>query len=97
MIMARASLWGQLLIPLGFVVSLHWKNPWKASLAGYWLIPNPSHIGTGALAQALTMIVKTVVVIFNVWIMMFGINAPAFFVVVLYTSSINTLLCDIET
>lgn len=96
-IMTKSAFWAQLLIPAGFVVGLHWNNPWKASLAGYWVIPKPSYLETGTLAQVLILIIKFVVMLFNVWIWMFGVNGPVFLVAVIYTSCHAFLLLNIET
>ncbi len=96
-IMIRSSLLAQLIVPFGIVVGLHWNHPWKASLAGYWLIPKPSYLGNGILAQIAILIVKLVVMLLNIWIWMFGTNAPIFLIAVVYTSCTAILLCDIET
>lgn len=71
-IMTKSLLWAPLLIPIGIVVGLHWNFPWKASLAGYWLIAKPSHLETETLAQVLILIIKQMVMLFVVWIWMFA-------------------------
>ncbi len=96
-VMIKLMLCAQVILPLSIVFGLHWNYPWKASLAGYWLIPKADDLGTGSLGEILRMIIEQVVMLINAWALAYGINAPGFCIAVIYNSCIAVLLRDIET
>lgn len=95
--MIKLVILSYVLLPLGIVFGFHWNHPWKASLAGYWLIPKPNTVGTGIFAIVLTTILKHVVLFFKYWVWMFGIMAPVFVVGAIHSSCIDSLFCSINT
>lgn len=97
MVMAKAAFSTGIVIPIGIVLGFHWTNPWKTSLAGYWLIPGQNDQENGALYEFVQILCKLCVLSFNLWLWMFVIAAPVFAAGVLHTLSITILLGYIQT
>lgn len=78
---------GGCIVPFGFVHALHWQNPCKATLAGYWLIPkcystpNADHITADFVVRLLVFLV-------NHWMYSFAINAAMFCISVMHTFTV---------
>lgn len=89
--------WAEVPFPLGISLGSHWHNPWKTSLAAYWLIPKTCLLENGTISEIITLFIKVVVMLYNSWVWIFGFKACVFVVTVIYTSCIEILLCNIET
>lgn len=76
------------LLTFGFAFGLHWTTPLKPTLAGYWLIVNPTNIFSGSS--------KLLIILFNYLIWEFGFEAVNFCVTALFTGAILELLDDIQ-
>ncbi len=57
----------QTAFPFGAIFGFHWVNPWKFSLAGYWLIPKPNHTTDSTLVKGVALGIKMLVLMFNCW------------------------------
>lgn len=77
-IVAKAAFSSGFVVPIGTVFGFHWKNPWKTSLAGYWLIPETTNQENGALYEMVQILCKLCVLSYNLWLWMFVIAAPVF-------------------
>lgn len=82
--MAYAVIMTQILLPLGFVFGLHWHNPWKASLAGYWLISKRMY-SFRDMAGIFEVLTRVLILTANYWIWAIVINGPCFAAGVLHT------------
>lgn len=60
-------------IPLGFVYGLHWFNPCKVSLVGYWLIPECQLFNLSFIKSNLS--IKLVIMLVNHWMASLSINS----------------------
>lgn len=73
-------LFGAPLLPIGFAHGLHWANPCKPALAGYWFIPkchskvNPE-LGLDAFVD---YSIQFLVIMLNHWLWSVSLHAPAF-------------------
>lgn len=66
-------------LPIMYSYGLHWINPCKPSLAGYWLLPEchfrlHEKFGNGLLIGVLDTTLKVVIMLANHWIWVFGTN-----------------------
>ncbi len=91
----RAIFISQVVLPLGAVFGFHWQTPWKASLAGYWLIPKQDNNGNIVL-NLIAPVVKIVVLLYNYWIWNFLITTSGFVIGILQILYILTMLGNIE-
>ncbi len=96
-VMVKAALFSLIVVPIGIVFGFHWTNPWQASLAGYWLIPEIDNQDNPTLQNIFHLVCKLVVLSYNLWIWVFALTAPVFVVGLLHTLSTTVLLKDIET
>lgn len=86
-----------ILFPFGFVYALHWTNPCKVSLVGYWLLgecrtPN----STDANFYSMGFIAKSVIFLVNHWLWTFSFNAAVFTVYLLNMLSVLVIHQFIE-
>lgn len=93
----KALILTEYLLPVGATFGLHWNNPWKASLAGYWLIPNPGDFKCGILSKIYLHGTKLIVMAFNCWFWMFVVGAGCIVNAVVHNVCISALLRCIET
>ncbi len=91
-VMVPAVFLTQFVIPIGAVFGFHWNNPWKASLAGYWLIPKLNDIETWISFQ----VSKILVLLFNYGIWAFIVQGPVVVIALCQTLWITTMLDNIE-
>lgn len=66
-----------LILPIGFVHGLHWENPCKPALAGYWLIPRCHSVtgSTGSLTSFDDFLIQPFVLVMNHWLWSFSCHA----------------------
>lgn len=96
-IMARAVVFSQYMIPVGAVFGLHWNNPWKSSLAMFWLIQKPAVETQNVFLHTIQVGTKLVVMFYNLWMWVFVMAGPGFTVGVLQNLSTTALIKNIET
>ncbi len=65
-VMAKLLFLSLFAVPFGAVFGVHLNDPWKASLAGFWLIPKPSN-KPGFLLEYIAFGIKIFVLAFNYW------------------------------
>lgn len=94
-LMAYAVILTQILLPLGFVFGLHWHNPWKASIAGYWLITKRVY-SFADMDGILELLTRVLILTANYWIWSIVINGPCFAAGVLHTLCSATLSNNIN-
>lgn len=80
-VMVPAVFLTQIVIPTGAVFGFHWNNPWKPSLAGYWLIPKP-----GILEHDISFQVSRILVLlYNFWVWAFIVQGPVVVIALVQT------------
>lgn len=84
MIMGYSIVISTIAIPLGFVYGLHWMNPCKASLVGYWLLPE-------CYGRMSTFSIKLAMMLLNHWMVSMSIHSAGFLVSVLTTMSVGSI------
>jgi len=75
------------------LLALHWIQPCRASVPGYWLLPECTENGTNFISKVDTVLgcyllqnfVKLVVLGFNLWTWQYGVNASVFIICGLIT------------
>lgn len=74
---AHAMYITSIILPIGFVYGLHWMDPCKPSLAGYWLIGECSE---NALHSPLSVcpFTKITILLLNHWAWQFGYSITIF-------------------
>lgn len=80
-------------IPLGFVYGLHWFSPCRASLIGYWLIPEcfgMERIFSAYFPKSILSI-KLIIMLLNHWMVSISIYSSAFSLCVLTTMGIGSM------
>jgi len=82
-------------LPLVFVYGLHWWNPCKVSLAGYWLLSecrrNPDEkISIGLLVRMWKLLVKSTIFLINHWIWAFQLHT------IVYIVGVPQILCTLS-
>ncbi len=87
----------QYLVPIGAVFGLHWSNPWKASLAGYWLIPKQCNFECGFGTQIYVYVIQFTVLAFNFWFLVFVMTAGIVTTALIQNLCIFSLIRNIET
>ncbi len=85
----------QVVFPIVVVFGLHLNDPWKASLAGYWIIPKPSN-QSGILAQSITFGIRIIVLAYNYWFWNFLVAPMAVVLGLLFNVCTLTLLDCID-
>lgn len=86
----------QVLLPFGVIFGFHWIDPWKPSLAGYWLIPI-SHGSTENFLTKITALgIKCLVLLYNYWMWNFVLAGTVFAVGLLYNLCVNTILESVD-
>lgn len=75
-------------LPPGFAYALHWNNPCKSSLVGYWFIPECHGIH---MPQVIGCLVKCFVIFLNHWMWSFNMHGAVFAVAVLTTLSVSSI------
>lgn len=83
-VMVNCIMGSTFIVPFGFVYCLHWINPCRASLVGYWFLPE-CHERKSILP------VKLVIMLLNHWMISVSFNSAAFTVCVLTTMSISSI------
>ncbi len=96
LLMPKAGFSWQVTISIGTVFGLHWSNPWKITLAGYWLIPKEINSECQIISTIYFVICRIVVMMLNFWNWTFVVCAPAFVYVVIHTLSISAIIRNIE-
>lgn len=86
----------QVVVPLGAVFGLHLMNPFKASLGGYWLIPDPNTVDKIINGKIPAIVIKFAVLLYNYWIWNFMLTMALFVVIILHYLCITTLLGNFE-
>lgn len=80
-------------IPIIFVQGLHWMNPCKASLSGYWMIPECTGISANPslFYGVINFLLKFLVIIINQWIWSLSAHAGLFSVAVFNTMCVSSI------
>ncbi len=87
----------QLLLPFGVVFGLHWMNPYKASLAGYWLILDSPKENDCWYYKITAAVNKLIVLGINYWTWNFLFTMALFVVVTIHFVCVANLLGNFET
>ncbi len=93
MAMAKVIFLSQIVVPIGAVFGFHIHDPWKPSLAGFWLIAkteNESEIDI--LVDCFAISIKIVVLLYNYLIWNLLISSSVFVVGMLYNICTGALI-----
>lgn len=74
------------LLPVAYAYPLHWMNPCKPSLSGYWLLPEchkfegslfkySENVSSQLFEQIFGILLKIIIMMINHWLWAFGCNA----------------------
>ncbi len=83
-------------IPAGVTFGLHWSTNWKATLAGYWLIPKSNSSDCTIAAQVYLVVTKFIVLVINFWGWMLVFGAGIFVNSSIHNLSIAAILRNIK-
>lgn len=82
--------------PFFYIWAIHWWNPCKPAIAGYWVLPEcgiakPSQLLGELIMSKLTIICRVVVLALNNWMWLYGSSSACVFSCILHTLSVTTI------
>lgn len=98
LLFAHVMYWTGLIMPIAITYGIHFKNPCKPSLPGYWWLEECGNHDWNNLGQQRShfdKVLKVILFLFNHWLWSFGIHVSVFViggVQILCTSSLKDFL-----
>lgn len=96
-ILPNVYFFSQVAWPVGVIFGLHLTDPWKPSLAGYWIIPKVElEPGQNILFGYLAIAIKVILLGYNYWLWNYLTPAALFLIGMVYNLCTISLLECIE-
>lgn len=86
-VLVYCSLITAFVLPIGYVHGLYWRNPCKAGLVGYWLIPECWRTAENCVIsmKSFNMLAKCLILALNHWLYSYSLHATVFGVAGIHT------------